>query len=297
MTRVGYVVSRLAGELAALTPGDRIPKVDDLAEKLDCGRGTIQAAFAVLEEAAALRLKARGRLGTFVEAIDHRNLWELSGRRSASLAMPLPYTRRYEGLATGLQAAFDDGAMPLTLSFIRGSVARVRALREGRVDLALVSALAASTFGDVETVHDYGPGSYVAAHAVVVRRGMDPTDATLRVAVDPSSADLVDLVARVFPDLPAERRIEMSYNHLDRAFTDGAVDATVWNADEIGSHISTPIDLHPLPDSVGDANTRGVVLRLAGDTPISVAVLDALRSDRVLGIADDVVAGRAIPTY
>lgn len=297
MSRAGLAAMRLARRLGALTAGDRIPKVEELAAELGCGKGTVQAAFDLLAEAGGLQLRSRGRLGTFVDQIDYTVLWQLGGRRSVSVAMPLPYSRRYEGLATGLYASFAEVGIPLTLMFMRGSVARLRALAEGRADYVVMSALAADVSDDLEIVHNFGPGSYVAAHCMIFAEGCTVETPGLRVGVDPSSQDQVRLVQRAFGDLTREQQVPLSYNQLDAAFREGRIDATVWNADEIRAHITAPVTIETLKLPADAANTQAVIVREAADTPVPVGVHTALTARTVLDRAHDVVAGRATPTY
>ena len=148
MSKAGAVAHRLALELSAASAGDRMPTVQDLSERHQVGKGTVQAALALLEEAGAVEIRPRGKLGTFVTSIDHRLLWEMAGGSSVSVAMPLPYSRRYEGLATGLHAAFIEVGVPLTLMFVGGAADRAAALHRERADFAVMSRLAAE--GDPE---------------------------------------------------------------------------------------------------------------------------------------------------
>lgn len=297
MTRVGLVTVLLAREFDRLDSGDRIPNVQELAKRFDCGKGTVQQALVGLEESGAVRLKAHGSLGTFLEEVDRGLLWRISDRRSVSIAMPLPYSRRYEGLATGLQAAFATANVPLSLSFMRGSVARTTALKEGRVDLVLLSQLAADHDPELRIVQSYGPSTYVGAHCLVLAAGRDPHDPKLRVGVDASSTDQVALVATAFGSPATVELVPVSYNQLNYAFQSGAIDATVWNRDEIRTHITVPIDLHDLPEGPHETSTVAVIAQLASDEDQPVAVLEALRDPDVLDRASAVLAGDIFPTY
>lgn len=297
MSKVGIVATGIATDLAAMQVGDRMPKVQDTAARYEVGNGTVQAALSLLEDTGAVDLRARGRLGTFVAAIDHPLLWEMAGGRSVSVAMPLPYSRRYEGLATGLQRSFGDVGLPLTLMFMRGSAHRSRAAREGRADLAVMSQLAADEQSDLRVVQDYGPKSYVGDHGLVVTRGRDPKDPTLRIGVDVTSVDQVAMTQRHFGPIDAARLVEVSYNQLDRCFATGVVEATIWNLDEVDAHISTPIDTHPIRGSGGGSNTRAVVVSAAGDARTPLLVSTALASDAVTRTAAEVVRGDLIPSY
>lgn len=296
MSKAGLAAMQLAHRLASLNVGDRIPKHEELAAELDCGRGTVQAGFDLLANAGGIKLRSRGSLGTFVEEIDHAVLWDLSGQRSVSVAMPLPYSRWYEGLATGLGASFARSGIPLMLMFIRGSVARMRALSESRVDLVVMSSLAAESAEGIDIVHDYGPGSYVSSHALILASGVDFDDPDLRVGIDPSSEDQVRMAAQAFPSGVNPQRVPVSYNQLDSAFRDGLINATVWNSDEVHAHIRVPVTIHPLPlPDMG--NTHAVIVRKQADDPIPVGVHRAIADPAVLKAARDVVDGRIVPTY
>lgn len=297
MSRVGYVTMKLAEELSACRVGDRLDKVQDLARRLDCGNGTVQAAFGVLDQAGAISVNSRGRLGTYVAAIDHALLWELSGSRSVSIAMPLPYSRRYEAIATGLQASFAKRSIPLTLAFIRGSAQRVRALREGRADLVLMSGMAASSQDNLEAVHDFGAQSYVAAHGLLLAAGKDKEDPHLVVGVDPESTDQVGLVAAVFGHLPPKQIIPMSYSQLDHSFQAGRIDATIWNLDEVSRLITADVKILPIAATVDQLNTHAVLVRTRSEQQLAVGIVAAISSALVTDCMQLVMAGDMTPTY
>lgn len=298
MSRVGVATTRLADVLGGLSAGDRIPNVQVLSEELGCGKGTVQAAFGLLEDAGALTLRSRGSRGTYVESVDSGLMWIIAGRRSVTIAMPLPYSRRYEGLASGLQASFAARGIPLSLAFMRGSTARLAALTENRADLVLLSQLAASLADNIELelVHSFGPRSYVGAHVVVLGEGHAVDEPGLRVAVDPTSTDQVNLVERVFAGQDISK-VEISYNQLDGAFRQDLVDATVWNVDELSMHISAPFTTVDLPPGQDDLNTTAVIVGRSASEPLPRSVSEALADPLVTVTADDVVAGRLLPTY
>src|SRR5690625_645298 len=272
MSKAGTVAHRMAAGLASSSVGDRMPTTQELCERHRVGKGTIQAALALLEEVGAVEIRSRGSLGTFITAIDHGLVWELAGSGAIPIAMPLPYSRRYEGLATGLHAAFERLGVPCTLMFVRGSANRARAIHQERADFAVMSRFAADADRDLEVIRDFGPHTYVGAHGLVVVADRDPDDPELRLAVDPTSADQRALTDQRFPDLAPERRVQVSYNQLSRYFADGLVDATVWNLDEIDMHISVPVTAYPL-DGVDDrATTSAVVVARRNAAPAPTAV-------------------------
>jgi len=297
MTRVGYAAAQIAGALAGYQVGDRLPPLGTLAATLGCGVGTIQAAIKLLEDNGAITVEARGHLGSFLTKMNHVALWEFAGNKSVSISMPLPYTLRYEGLATGIMSAFQAHQLPLSLMYLRGSVARVQALKEGRTDYAIMSGLAAAATPGIEVVYDLGPESYVGSHAIIVEKGRSLKDPNLRIGVDSASTDVVNLVAKVFGDIPPKRLVNISYNQVDRSFLTGAIDATVWNADEISDRFSAAVDIYPIADLTSDANTRAVVVRASSPDPAPIAVLDTLKDPLVTKTAALVMDGTILPTY
>jgi hypothetical protein len=145
--------------------------------------------------------------------------------------MPLPYSRRYEGLATGLRAAFEQARAPFAVTFVRRAHDRVAALLDGKVDLVVLSRYAADRLTaqhPLELVADLGPSTYVGAHGILVRHGVDLDAPALRVAVDRSSEDLEPLTERTFAGREDVTWVETSYMQLRDLFARGEADATVW---------------------------------------------------------------------
>lgn len=62
----GQTVAALARSILERIPGDRITRVHEYAARLDASAGTVQAALNYLTSVGAVRLEARGRLGTYV---------------------------------------------------------------------------------------------------------------------------------------------------------------------------------------------------------------------------------------
>lgn len=297
LSKGGYVAVQLAAQLSTFEVGDRLPPVKQLAQDLNSSNGTVQAAFAELSDLGAITLHARGRLGTFVESIDYPKLWSAAGGRSISIGMPMPYSLRYEAIASGLQSSFAAHDLPISMMFQRGAANRMRSLVDGHADFVLTSRLATTSAPpQVHVVHDYGPGTYVGSHGLVIARGRDRHDVSLRVGVDHSSPDQVTLTRRYFGDLPPEREIEVSYHQLATHFVTGRIDATVWNLDEVGAHLQVPIDIYPL-DITDVGNTNAVVLAPHEVTQMPRAALRALTDPTVTDVYTRVLQGRELPTY
>ncbi|MGC5341944.1 GntR family transcriptional regulator YhfZ [Streptomyces sp. DT24] len=304
LTRNGLAARQLAVLLLNHEPDTRLPRVRDFAEELGCGNGTVQAALQLLEEAGAIGTTARGHLGTFLVHSDRAVLWRVAGLGTLLAAMPLPYSRRYEGLATGLRNAFEEAGAPFAITFMRGAGTRTDALLEGKVDLVVLSRFAADRLiaeHPVELVAELGPATYVGAHGLLLRRGADVDSPGLRVAIDHASEDQRMLVERAFAGREDIEWLEASYMQLRDLFARDEVDATVWNLDEVQDRIGFAVDVLPLGDEV----TRELALRNSSAAIIGrtdgakalAAVRDSLDLSLITSAQSEVLRGERVPSY
>ncbi|UNS99472.1 GntR family transcriptional regulator [Streptomyces tubbatahanensis] len=306
LTRNGLAARQLALLLLEYEPETRLPRVRDFAEELGCGNGTVQAALRLLEEAGAIETAARGHLGTFLVRSDRAILWRLSGLGTLLAAMPLPYSRRYEGLATGLRAAFDDAGTPFAITFMRGAGSRATALMEGKADLVVLSRFAADRLieeypEDLAIVVDLGPATYVGAHGVLLREGGSLDSPGLRVAIDHASEDQRMLAELTFGGRVDVEWVECSYMQLPDLLGHNEADATVWNLDEVQGRIGGGVDVRPLGDEVTRdlslRNSSAVVIGRAGSAAALHAIRQAIDPARVAELQSEVLRGDRMPSY
>ena len=259
ISKQGVAVVRLANLLLTHQLGDRIQPVQQYASEFGIGVGTVQAALAYLQDIGAVDLESRGHLGTFVRHINHPLIWSLTGQNQIVGGMPLPYSRRYEGLATGLHKAFDSAGVTLNLLYLRGALNRLRALTQGKLDFVVLSRFALNNsvdYGlDLEVVLGLDSESYVGQHIVLLRdHDTSGIEDGMRVGIDPSSIDQV-LLAK---DACREKDVEfvtISYMSLMVAMHRGQIDATVWNRDDFHAS-SHPFKVAPLCPATGHGQQR-----------------------------------------
>jgi hypothetical protein len=297
MSRNGLAAMQLSRQILALPVGGQLPRARDIAVELGFGNGTVQAGLQLLERVGAISTTSHGRLGTTLDAADRALLWELGGMQTLTMSMPLPYSRRYEGLASGFLSAFKDFGIPFDLLYQRGSKGRLNALVQGSIDIAVTSGLAFDLQRDelpVLELADLGPASYVGAHGIVLAQGKELSTPGLRVAIDRASADQTHLVESVFGDRDVTF-VDTFYSQLDDEFASGRIDATVWNVDEIDQHLHAAVTVQELPGA--DRSTHAVLSVREGGTRVPRALFDDLDLGLVHTVLDDVLAGRRFPAY
>jgi ABC-type amino acid transport substrate-binding protein len=237
MQKLGIAITSLAVEFIPLNKGDRIKTVAELSETYNTARGTIQSAIKFLKEHGSLELESRGHLGTFIKEIDYIKLLELTGIKSLVGVMPLPYSKRYEGLATGICKCLNDSAINTNLAFMRGSNHRLKALEDGRYDFAITSRLTADYYleqnNNIQIVKTFGDFSYVNEHIIIVAKDFDGkfTKGT-RVGIDNSSIDQFMLTKIYFDEIEVEY-VPLNYSQFITAIKENQIDAAIWNLDDI----------------------------------------------------------------
>lgn len=303
LSKQGQVVTQLARELLSLGAGTRMQRVDEYAAAYDVSVGTMQLALEYLATAGAVRFEAHGRLGTFVCDPNYPLLWSFGQARPVIGAMPLPYSRRFEGLATGVRQQFAVLPLDLDLRFMRGSVARMQAVTSQQCDWALVSHFAAETayaHGFDVAVHTLlGPDSYMAGHVLIVA-GTNAAGLAdgMRVGIDSASADHAYAVRA----LSRGRHImfvEIEYGQSLELLHQGLIDATVWSSEDLPSELTniTAIPLNFAADaSLAKLGAAAIVVN-TGDAGIAHLLSAALDTAKLLQTQLAIVNGARLPTY
>lgn len=233
----GIAIEKIAAELYLLSVNDRLPIMNELQEKYGLSRGTVQNALSFLKSEEAIKTKSRGHLGTFIEEIDYKKLQSYANADRLIGTMPLPYSKLYEGLATGLYTMFNDQHIKLNLAFIRGAKERIEASESGTYDFAVVSRFAADeeirNGRDIAIVLSFGPSSYLSKHVLVFSdKEKTAIEDGMKIGIDEDSLDHYHLTK----DLVENKKVTLvNYpaNQLIHAIREREIDAGVWNYDEI----------------------------------------------------------------
>lgn len=300
LTSTGAAVQKLALEILSTAPGERLATIAFYSSKFKLGRGTIQLALNYLEEQGAVKLERRGHLGTFVVAVDYNKLWLAGNLRSLTGVMPLPYSRRYEGLATGLYQVFRSAGIPFNLAYMRGSSNRIESLKRHQYDFAVISKLAAEEApGDIEIVVEFGKESYVSGHRVLFASSEDTHIRDgMKVGIDTSSQDHVILTKAECSGYNVEF-VEMPYSQVIRSLLAKRIDAAIWNVDEVIER-GYPIRFsHPSSQEASRLDDKGTVAVVVSlkDNPVSNLLKSVIHVEKVLELQRMVLAEKLLPNY
>lgn len=301
MQKSGIIVMKLAQEFIVMEVGDRIDTVANYSEKFKTARGTVQSAFKILEDNKAISIEARGHLGSFITYIDYKRILEYTDITSIVGAMPLPYSKLYEGLATGLYKSMEKSKIPFNLAYMRGAKSRIDAMNKGRYDFAIVSKLAAKQMIqdgiNIDIIVEFGAFSYVNEHALIFNNPMkESIEDGMKIAIDTSSIDHSTLTLNQCRGKDVQL-VELPYNQIVTKLISGEIDAAVWNIDEIIEK-KLSIKYYPLFDNeLNNMDTEAVIVMNRNKSELGTFIKRFLSEEEILKYQKKVVLGQITPSY
>lgn len=300
MSKNGLSTMTLAKEFLNCDVGDKIPTVSELNGKIGLARGTIQNSIKFLQLNGAIKLESKGHLGTYLMNKNTLILLAFAGITSIVGVMPLPYSKKYEGLATGLIVAMENQYnVPASMAYVRGAENRIAMLVADRYDFAVVSKYAAVNFKKrkdiIEIVKEFGPHSYLFKH-VILFHDNNATNIVdgMKVGIDVESIDQRVMTEKVCQDKDVQY-VRLGYNQILEKLQDGTIDAAVWNEDIIKDkmlHLN-----YRIVDLTDDGNTEAVIVVNKDRPEMKKMIGDLIDVETVLNIQKLVLEGRITPSY
>jgi len=298
LNKNGLAVIKLADTLSRYRSGDRLPRVSDLAKDMNLSVGTTQYGLDFLRKRKAVHVTTKGHLGTYADRISYDKLREYLGNSPRACVMPLPYSLRYEGIATAFNELGNKNGK-FYLAFMNGSSRRIKALLDGRYDSALVSRMVAERVMSQKIAIDiavlFGPRSYLENH-VLVHRTKSP-GRIKTIGLDRESMDQVLLSESFLKDYPKVKVINLPYTHIIRRLLAGEVDATIWNLDYIKEH-HLSLGFSPFKfSSLNQSLTEAALVVRYGDAAAADYFSRRFLKEKVLKTQEAVYRGSRIPEY
>ncbi|KKO51199.1 GntR family transcriptional regulator YhfZ [Paenibacillus sp. DMB20] len=299
-SKSSIVLKKLVEDILLIELDTRIPKIEELSKKYGVGRGTIQNVLKQMEENNCVVLESRGHLGTFLRDKNMNLLLQCCGVHNIIGVMPLPYSRKYEGLATALHEGFEDIGLPLHCAFMRGAAIRLNNLIEGRYDFALVSKYAALTESskskDLLIVKEFGVNSYVSRHAIVLAENTGGIQDGMKIGVDSYSID-----QQVLTNLEVKGKnvelVNLNYMHLFEHLKSKSIDAMIWNIDEIDSTSFHLAELTSEEALKMDKEMSRAAIVINKDNSKMEYLLNLVSAAHVMEVQKQVELGERMPKY
>lgn len=295
----------LAEYLIQLQEGERLPSIRELAASTRMSMGSVSTVINNLQDMGAVAIQKRGHLGSELVSLSLGKLWNVIEQGPLVIAMTLPMHARFEGLATGLKRVFEKAGIETYFIFIRASQTRLKALKEKRCHVTLMSGLAADELcgKEFETLLRLPATSWISGYCTFFRSPLPVTGRPLRIAVDPDSFDHKYLSELEFAGQEIEYKWG-SFVHLARLLKNGDVDATVWTIDQKESYLGPGIQHRPISDRVkelvGEKSISATFVANAGSDTVRAVLKAAIQMEQVneiMEIQNKIVVGEMIPEY
>lgn len=303
ISQQGKVVIAISKIFLNCKPGDKIERYQDYAARFQVGVGTVQAALKYLQDVEAINLSSKGHLGTFIAEINYPQLCALAGQDVIVGGMPLPYSRRYEGLATGLNKAFASANLGINLLFCRGSMNRIKTLMQGRYDFILLSKYACDSAiargWKIKSIFELGVETYVGRHELFLRDSSKSfIEDGMKIGIDPDSIDQINLCKEITRDMKVEF-VEISYMNFRTAMQENQIDATIWNTDDFAID-GLPFKIIPLEKNAITRNMDNTVAVIAvkeDHQSLIHTLQSSIDVNQILDIQQKVMKKEILPMY
>lgn len=296
----GIATYTLAREFIKYHVGDKIPTVSELSETFDLARGTVQNAIKLLQQSDAIRIESKGHIGSYLVKKNMTILLEFAGISSIVGVMPLPYSKRYEGLASGLLVTMENHYnIPASMAFMRGSKNRISMLISNRYDFAIVSRSAAEEIiqehDNILIVMSFGKNSYLSEHVVIFKdEQMKEIQDGMRVGIDYDSVDQRVLTHQVCAGKNVEY-VNVDYSRILERVVNGDIDAAIWNKDEITEKF---VKVNYSELNGYDTSSNEAVMVVSKEESEMVELLkNIIDPETVVNIQKLVLEGKITPSY
>ena len=302
LMKKGQVVRRLSSSLMKLKIGDRLPSISEFQEEYGVSRGTIQNAIEFLKELGAFEMTSKGRLGSFLTGINYSILQEYAFSETIIGTMTLPYSKLYEGFATGIYEAFQEANLPLNIAYIRGAKERIKSVATQMYQFAVVSKFAAEeakrSGEPIEIIAEFGDKTYLSDHVLLLRDAeLQGLKNNMKIGIDFDSIDQYRLTEKLINGLDIQL-VEVNGSQIINALRTGVIDAGVWSIDEIKDKGYNDINWVKIPEIYRDASMSTTVIVGHKDNEVIKAMFNnRINKNLILITQKSVAQGKQLPQY
>lgn len=242
---------QVARDLYLTKLGDRIPGIQEYAEKLSVSRGVVQQALEVVTEDKSVTIEKRGVKGSFLVAAEYKRLYEHTGWGAITGTMPIPLNSYFTGLATAVCEELKISEIPFSFAYMSGSQKRVEALENEVCDFMILTKSAAKLHmeeSDHFEICTEMKGSLYSPEYVIYFT--DPEKFSIedgmRVGVDHACMDQRALTEHVCKGKNVEF-VEFPFIGFQDVITEGKVDCLVYRKYESINTLAENYGVHDVP--------------------------------------------------
>lgn len=289
-------IAAVAVEALARGEGESLPTNAQFLAEHGIGAGTLQRALNTLASSGALATTSHGHLGRLIDHIGVSQCWQSASLPPVRMILPPGGPREIDALGQELSSQFSRMGVPYTVHHMRGGAGRVRAVRRGQHELAVVSSAAFASIAEPLPYRALPAGTYYAPGQLVVVERADhtPTAGPRRVGIDHDSPDHVAFTETYFPASTVQF-VDVPFPEIPAAVLRRTIDVGLWH--EAPSVI--PLDLAGLtsspadPAAFGDAwnASSAAVLVMSAQRRELRSVLDRVDVDAIVRAQDSALAG------
>ena len=300
LSKHGFATHNLAKYFLTIDVGSKILTVSEFSDAYNLARGTVQNSIKLLQDNEAIILESRGHLGTFFVKKNFHILLKLSGINSILGAMPLPYSKRYEGLATGLISSMDNQFdLPTSLAYMRGATKRISMVLADRYDFAVISKFAATEFAkinqEIQIVKSLGKHTYLSEHIIVFHDvNIKEIKDGMIIGIDVDSIDQKKMTEKACENCKVEY-VQIDYSQILSKIKSGEIDAAIWNKDEITDKVSNVNYVSFEFDDYND--TEAVIVCKSSSNEIAKILKDIIDTKLVIDVQQLVLDNKITPSY
>lgn len=299
-TKSFTVLKDLAEELLYLEEGSQIPTISELVKRYKVGTGTVQNALELLKNGNAAVLENSGSRGNVLVKKNVQNLLDIIGHVNYLGVMPLPYSKRYEGLATGLYELLNQTVIRVNLAFMSGSDLRLSGVLEGKYDFMVTSKKTAGSyiekFKEIEVYGYLHEESFIKNHVFLTTKNLNEeykkSEERLRIGIDLNSPDQSSLTMR-YCEGKNVQLIPIKYTDTLRALRKGIIDGAIWSGEEEYEELN----VFQINGEGGRDETIAAVIGMKENTRFKRYFTHFIDTKKLKEIQDKVMDGSKMPNY
>lgn len=303
LQKTGAAVVKVARCLLPKNIGDQMPTITQLQQLCGMSRGTVQNALTFLKKEKVIEVVSQGYKGTYIIGLNTLKLHQYAMEELLFGTMPLPYSKLYEGLATGINELLHQHDIGFNMAYMRGSKVRLELVAKRHYHFAVVSKFAAEyailhEHKPLKLLLNLGDESYLSKHVILFSRpGKQRIDQADRVGIDLSSIDQKELTAQLTRDTQVTYT-NIPGHQLIEEIRKGRIDVAIWNYDEIIDKKYEDVHYHILDNSfVDNSVSQAVFVCHVDDLATGEMIKKALAKDQLVQIQKQVRSGSRVPRY